>query len=57
MADKADSSVVMAQLQIAFLSECDNKGLTPYGRQFSCLPNLIADCGQGVNRGFSSCLD
>ena len=57
MADKADGSVVLAQLQIAFLWECDNKGLSPCGRPFSCLPNLVADCDQDVNHDFSSCLD
>ena len=56
MADKADGSVVLAQLKVAFLWECDNYGLSPCGRPFSCLPNFVADCGQNVN-GFSSCLD
>ena len=41
MADKADGSVVLAQLQIAFLWECDNKGLSPCGLPFSCLPYLL----------------
>ena len=57
MADKADGSVVQAQLQVAFLWECDNWGLSPRGRPFSCLLNLVADCGQDVNHGFSSSLD
>ena len=57
MADKVDGSVVLAQLQVAFLWECDNKRLCPCGRPFSCLSNLVADCGQDVNHGFSSCLD
>ena len=34
MADKADGSVVLAQLQVAFLWECDNYGLSPCGRPF-----------------------
>ena len=57
MADKADGSVVLTQLQVAFLWDCGNKGLNPFGRPFSCLPNLVADCGLDVYHGFSSCLD
>ena len=57
MADEADSFVVLAQLQVAFLWECDNLGLSPCGRQFCCLPNLVTDCGQDVNHDFSACLD
>ena len=57
MADEADGSVVLAQLQVAFLWECDNQESNPRGRPFSCLPNLVADCGQDVNHGFSFCLD
>ena len=40
--------MVLAQMQVAFLWECDNWRLSPCGRQFSCLPNLVADCGQDV---------
>ena len=43
MTDKADGSVVLAQLQVAFLWECDKLGLSPCGRPFSCLPSLVAD--------------
>ena len=57
MADEAGGSVVLAQLQVAFLWESDNYGLSLCGRPFSCLPNLVADCGQDVNHGFFSCLD
>ena len=57
MADKADGSVVLAQLKVAFLWECDNEGLSPCGWPFSCLPNLVADFGQDINHGFSSFLD
>ena len=52
MADKADGSVVLAQLQVAFLWECNNKGLSQCGWSFSCLPNLVADCGHDVNHGY-----
>ena len=37
MADIADGSVVLAHLQVAFLCECDNLGLSPCGRPFSCV--------------------
>ena len=43
MADKADGSVVLAQLPVAFLWEYDNQGLNPCGRPFSCLPKLVVD--------------
>ena len=43
MADKADGSVILAQRQAASLWECDNEGLSPCGRPFSCLPNLVAN--------------
>ena len=57
MADKADGPAVLAQLQVAFLWACDNLGLSPCGQPFPCVPNLVADCGQDVNHGLSSCLD
>ena len=57
MADKADWSVVMAQLQVAFLWECDNYGLSLCGLPLHCFPNLVADWGQDAYHGFSSCLD
>ena len=43
MADKADGSVVLAQLQVAFFWECDNWGLSLCGQPFSCLSNPVAD--------------
>ena len=57
MADKSDGSVVLAQLQVAFLWKCVNYGLSPCGRPFYCLQILVADLGQDVNHGFSSSLD
>ena len=42
MADKVDGSIVVAHLQVAFLWECDNYRLSPCGRPFPCLPNLVA---------------
>ena len=39
MADKADGSVVLTQLQVAFLWVCDV--LSPCGRPFPCLQILL----------------
>ena len=36
MTDEADSSVVLAELQVAFSRECNNQRLSPRGRPFSC---------------------
>ena len=41
MVDKADGSVVPVQLQVAFLWECDNYGLSPSGWLFACLLLLL----------------
>ena len=35
MTDEADSSVVLAELQIALFRECNNQPLSPWGRPFS----------------------
>ena len=48
MSDNADGSIVLAQLQVAFLWECANKRLRLCGRPCSCLPNLVPDLGQDV---------
>ena len=42
MADKADGSVVLVQLQVAILWKCDNYGLSPCGWPFPCLLHLVA---------------
>ena len=47
MADNADRSVVLAQLQVAFFSERDNKVFSPCGRPFSCLKNLLGRLRSG----------
>ena len=43
MTDEADSSVVLAELQVALLRECNNQGLSPWGRPFSCSPDPVTD--------------
>ena len=43
MTDEADSSVVLAELQVALFRECNNQRLSPWGRLFSCSPDPITD--------------
>ena len=41
MTDEADSSVVLAELQVAPFRECNNQRLSPWGRPFSCPPDPV----------------
>ena len=41
--DEADSSVVLAELQVALFRECNNQRLSPWGRPFSCSPDPVTD--------------
>ena len=43
MTDEADSSVVLAELQVALFRECNNQRLRPWGRPFSCSPDPVPD--------------
>ena len=43
MTDEADSSVVLAELQIALFRKCNNQRLSPWGRPFSCSPDPVTD--------------
>ena len=43
MTDEADSSVVLAELQVALFRECNNQRLSPWGRLFSCSPDSVTD--------------
>ena len=43
MTDEADSSVVLAKLQVALFRECNNQRLIPWGRPFSCSPDPVTD--------------
>ena len=43
MTDEADSSVVLAELQVALFRECNNQRLSPWGRPFSCSPDPGTD--------------
>ena len=43
MTDEADSSVFLADLQVALFSECNNQRLSPLGRPFSFSPDPVTD--------------
>ena len=43
MTDEADSSVVLAELQVALFRECNNQRLSLWGRSFSCSPDPLKD--------------
>ena len=43
MTDEADSSVVLAELQVALFRECNNQRLSPWGRAVSCSPDPVTD--------------
>ena len=43
MTDGADSSIVLAELQVALFRECNNQRLSPWGRPFSCSPDSVTD--------------
>ena len=43
MTDEADSSVVLAELQVALFRERNNQRLSPRGRPISCSPDPVTD--------------
>ena len=43
MTDEADSSVVLAELQVALFRECNNQRLSPWDRPFSCSLDPVTD--------------
>ena len=43
MTDETDSSVVLAEMQVALFRECNNQRLSPWGRLFSCSPDPVTD--------------
>ena len=43
MTDEADSSVVLAELQVALYRECNNQQLSPWGRPFSCSSDPVTE--------------
>ena len=38
-----DSSVILAELQVALFRQCNNRRLSPWGRPFSCSPDPVTD--------------
>ena len=43
MTEKADSSVVLTELQVALFRECNYQRLSPWGRPVSCSPDPVTD--------------
>ena len=41
MTDEADSSVVLAEFQVALFRECNTQRLSPLGKSFSCSPDPV----------------
>ena len=41
MTDEADSSVALAELQVALFRECNNQRLSPWSRPVSCSPDPV----------------
>ena len=48
MTDEADSSVVLAELQVALFRECNNQWLSPWGKPFSSSPDTVTDLYQNI---------
>ena len=57
MADEAESSVVLAELQVALFRECDNQRLSPWGRLFSCSPDPVTGLCQNIYHGLPASLN
>ena len=57
MTDEADSSVVLAELQVALFRERNNQRLSPRGRPFSCPPDPVTDLCQNINHGLPASLN
>ena len=43
MTDEIDSSVVLAELQVALFRECNTQRLSPWGRPLFCSPDPVKD--------------
>ena len=55
MTDEADSSVILAELQV--VRECNNQRLSPWGRPFSCSPDPVTDLCQNIYHGLPASLN
>ena len=56
MTDEANSSVVLAELQVALFRECNNQRLSPWGRPFSCSPDSVTDLCKNIYHGLPASL-
>ena len=54
MTDEADSSIVLAELQVAVFRECNNQRLSPWGRPFSSSPDPVTDLCSNMYHGLSA---
>ena len=43
MTDEAGSSVVLVKMQVALITECNNRRMSAWGRPFSCSPDPVTD--------------
>ena len=57
MTDETDDSVVVVELWIVLVRECNNQRLSPWGRPFSCFPDLVTDLYQNIHHGLLACLN
>ena len=54
---EADSSVVLAQLQVGHFRECNNQRLSSWSRPFSCSPDPVIDLCQNIYHGLPASLN
>ena len=57
MTDEGDSSVVLAEQQVALFRECNNQRLSPWGRPFSCSPDPVTDLCENIYYGLPASLN
>ena len=55
--NKANCAIVLTLLEVAFLWKSNYQWLGPSNRQFSYLPDLVADVERCINHVLSSCLN
>ena len=57
MTDEADSSVILAELQVALFRMCNNQRLSPWGRPFSCSPDPVTYLCHNIYHGLPTSLN
>ena len=55
--DEADSSVVLAALQVALYRECNNQRLSPWGRPFCCSLDPVTGLCENIDHGLPASLN